>query len=105
MKKESKAAVRIARLFLPGRVAESIAGDLEEERARSNRSHLWLLLQTILGCSQSWWHRRFPFKQRSKGDGMLGNFWYDVRLAYRSLTSNRRFAFVGLLTIVLTVGG
>jgi putative ABC transport system permease protein len=105
MKEESRAALRIARAFLPQKVAESVAGDLEEERARAGHSHLWLLLQTFAVCSQSWCQRRFEFKAGPKGDGMLGTFWYDVRLGYRSLMSNRRFAFVGLLTILLTVGG
>ena len=105
MKEKSSAALRIARLFLSHEVAESVAGDLEEERARAGHSHFWLLLQTFAVCSQSWWHRRFAFKAGLKGDGMWGTFWYDLRLGYRSLMSNRRFALIGLLTILLTVGG
>ncbi|HEX9698750.1 MAG TPA: ADOP family duplicated permease [Acidobacteriota bacterium] len=104
----------LLRAGLPhGVVAESIAGDLEQEfHRRARRPRSWYLWQVITVLASSFfdriggrsWFAPSPEGPRCAGSRWLGGFLFDLRFAARMLVQRPVFAAVLIGTLAVGIG-
>ena len=109
-------ALRFLNCLLPKRLAESIAGDLEEERRSLGAGAFWFWTQTLNIAFHYIWKRireavislfqnsDAVCPQTSKGDGIMETIWNDLRYGARMLLKAPVFAIVSVLTLALGIG-
>jgi predicted permease len=102
-------ALWLLRRGLPRELAESVIGDLEEERIALGAGRAWFWARTLDVTLGYRWHRgpaptRPRERKRSRGDGPMESLLRNVRHAARGLLRAPAFTCVAVLTLALGIG-